>query len=139
MTAGSRAKSTAKTTAKTSRGRTKARPNTNGAGSNGSRKRADLAKEVASELKTLRASLDEMTEHYRLRSAAQIAELLQAVEGDSEVKVSARGKLPPVNVTQSQLELLKDARLKPRKGRAKDFARLHDLLEELVSLLPAER
>src|SRR5262245_32722711 len=57
------AESRAKTTTKTTRSRTKARPNTNGAGSNGSRKRADLAKEVASELKTLRASLDEMTEH----------------------------------------------------------------------------
>jgi hypothetical protein len=130
MTAGPRTR-TPKARAKTAR----PKPRTNG--SNGSRKRTDLAKEVATELKSLRSALDEMMEHYRLRAAAQINELLQAVEGEATVNGSA-AKLPAATVSQRQLELLREAKLKPQKGRAKDFARLDDLLEELVALLPAE-
>jgi hypothetical protein len=107
--------------------------------SNGSRtshKRDELAKEVATELKALRASLDEMVEHYRLRAGAQIDELLQAVEG--KPALAERAAVPASALSQSMLEVLKEARLKPRKGRAKDFARMQELLEELVALLPPE-
>jgi len=108
-------------------------------GTNGSRtshKREELAREVATELKALRATLDEMLEHYRLRSGAQIDELLQAVEGNAALP--ERSALPAAAVAQAMLDVLKDARLKPRKGRAKDFARLQELLDELVAQLPPE-
>ncbi len=111
-------------------------PNTNGTRASHSRKRQELARELATELKALRATMDEMIEHYRLRAGGQIGELLQAVEGDAAP--GERAARPTAAVTQSLLEVMRGTRLKPRKGRAKDFARLQELIEELVALLPPE-
>jgi hypothetical protein len=77
-----------------------------------------------------------MTEHYRLRVAAQIGELMQTVRGDEAA--GAKSKLPPARILQPMLDQLREARLKPRKGRSKDFGRLEDLLDELVALTPPE-
>ena len=126
---------TAESKTKERKARTRSTP-PNANGSRVSHKREELARDVATELKALRTALDEMVEHYRLRAGAQIDELLQAVEG--KPALAERSALPAAALSQSMLELLKEARLKPRKGRAKDFARLQDLLEDLVELLPAE-
>ena len=112
------------------------RPGANGSNGNSASKRTELAAELTSELNTLRAALDEMSEHYRLRAGAQITELLQLVEGQSEPVTRAP---LAASVLQPMIEQLKEVRLKPHKGRAKDFVRLQELLEELTDLLPPER
>src|SRR5262245_655968 len=89
------------------------RPSANGSNGNGASKRTELAAELTSELNTLRAALDEMTEHYRLRAGAQITELLQLVEGQSEPV--ARAPLA-TSVLQPMIEQLRELRLKPHKG-----------------------
>ncbi|MEX2281708.1 MAG: hypothetical protein WEE89_04375 [Gemmatimonadota bacterium] len=109
-------------------------PSANGA--KRSTKRIELANEVATELEALRSALEEMTEHYRLRVAAQIGELMQTVRGDEAA--GAKPNLPPARILQPMLEQLREARLKPRKGRSKDFGRLEELLDELVDLTPPE-
>jgi hypothetical protein len=110
-------------------------PDTNGKPKRSS-KRLELASEVAAELETLRATLEEMTEHYRLRLGGQIGELLQAVRG--EPGSDEKTRVPPARSLEPMLEALRNVRLKPRKGRAKDFDRMQDLLEELTGLTPPE-
>jgi hypothetical protein len=111
-------------------------PSSNGTGAGRPTKGPALVREVAAELNTLRATLDEMTEHFRLRAGAQISELLQTIEGDA-----AMGKKPrlPAQVLEQLLEQIREVRIKPRKGRAKDFVRLQQALEDMVGVLPAER
>ena len=114
-----------------------AAPSSNGTGPGRPRKGQLLARDVAAELNTLRATLDEMTEHFRLRAGAQISELLQTVEGDTTM--DAKKTRLPASVLEQLLEQVQSVRIKPRKGRAKDFVRLQQLLEEMVAVLPAER
>jgi hypothetical protein len=115
----------------------RARPSTNGTGPHGARKRAVVARDLVSELKNLRLALDEMTEHYRLRVGAQITELLQTAEGAGELE--RNGRRLPAAVMEQLLDVMHTIRLKPQKGRAKDFVRLQELVDELVERLPAER
>jgi hypothetical protein len=107
----------------------------NGAGKKGVKK-VELAAQVAAELDTLRTALDEMTEHYRLRLGAQITELLQTVR--EEQGSEQKPRIPPARTLLPMLEQLKSARLKPGKGRAKDFVRLQQLLDEVTELTPPE-
>ena len=111
-------------------------PGGNGARPPRASKRTELANEVASELESLRSALDEMTEHYRLRIAAQIGELMQTVRGNEAP--GEKPTLPPARTLQPMLQHLRSANLKPRKGRPKDFRRVEKLLDELVALTPPD-
>ena len=111
-------------------------PSANGAKAPRVSKRTELANEVALELESLRHALDEMTEHYRLRIAAQIGELMQTVKGNETS--GEKSKLPPARTLQPMLHQLRSANLKPRKGRPKDFRRVEKLLDELVALTPPD-
>lgn len=101
------------------------------------RSRAAATAEVAAELRTLRELVEVMSEEYRVRVAATLAELLQAIEGDA-----ALGQKPrplTLKAARAVLDGIRAARLKPKKGRAKDFARMEELVATLTELLPPER
>lgn len=106
-------------------------PTGNGAGSR-KKKKAELAEELVSELGRLRGTLDEVVDHYRLRVGGDIAALLQAIQGSGETQA-----LSP-KVTGTMLAELRETRLKPDKGRAKDLVRLQRLVRRLSDSLPAE-
>lgn len=99
------------------------------------KKRDEVAAELALELRELRARVDEVTEHFRLRVGGEIEELLQRIEGQ---QIDGKVKKPSVKTAQAMRERLREHSVKPRKGRAKDFARIQELVEDLADLLPPE-
>jgi hypothetical protein len=99
--------------------------------------RAAATQEVVVELRTLRGQLEVMSESYRLRVAGQLAELLRIIEGDEDL-----GQQPQhltLKAAQSVLQRIEKLDFKPKRGRAKDFARLEELVVELTELIPPER
>ena len=99
--------------------------------------RASATQEVVVELRTLRTQLELMSESYRLRVSGQLAELLRNIEGDEDL-----GQQPQhltLKVAQSVLQRIAQVDFKPKRGRAKDFARLEKLVAELTELIPPER
>ena len=99
------------------------------------RKRDEVAEELLRELKELRTNLDELTEHFKLRIAGELAEITQAIEGKA---IQAKPKRLPVKVTAAMLKAVQEQAVKPRKGRAKDLAKLQNLVRTLAALLPPE-
>ena len=97
------------------------------------KKRQEQADALASELTQLRATLEEMIEHYRLRIGGEISELIDAVHGSN-----GASHAPPAKVTSALLQELHDTPLKPQKGRAKEFVRLQQLVRRLNEMLPPE-
>ena len=97
------------------------------------KKREEQADALASELTQLRATLDEMIEHYRLRIGGEISELIDAVHGSN-----GTSHVPPAKVTSALLHELRGTPLKPHKGRAKEFVRLQQLVRRLNEMLPPE-
>jgi hypothetical protein len=97
------------------------------------KKRAEQAETLVAELTLLRATMDEMIEHYRLRIGGEIAELIDAVHGGNGV-----AHAPPAKVTSALLLELRETQLKAQKGRGKDLVRLQQLVRRLGELLPPE-
>ena len=99
--------------------------------------RAAATQEVVVELRTLRASLDVMSEQYRVRVAGQLAELLRPLEGDPDIGVTPRRLT--LAAARDMLKRIEGVELKPKRGRSKDFSRLEALVAELTELVPPER
>lgn len=97
-------------------------------------RRAELNRELVVELRALRAALREMMERYELRVGGHLADLIQRVEGDPAIGATARPI--PTKLAKAMLEDVRQARLRPRKGRAKDFTRLGALVDDLTALAP---
>jgi hypothetical protein len=97
-----------------------------------STRRAEANQEVITELRALRGVMDEMLDRYRLRVGGRISELALLLEGDPSIGAAAM----PVTtrVAHAMIGELKDTRLRPRKGRAKDIRRLESLVEALATL-----
>jgi hypothetical protein len=94
-----------------------------------SNRRTEVNQEVAAELRALRAALDEMVDRYRLRVGGRLTDLILLLEGDASIGAAA--KPLATRDAQAMLEELREASIKPAKGRAKDFRRLEALVEDL--------
>jgi hypothetical protein len=101
-----------------------------------STRRAELNAELIATARDLRAALREMLERYELRVGGQLADLIQRVEGDHAGGLTPRPL--PARQAEAMLERMRAARLKPRKGRAKDFARLEALVEAALADAPED-
>jgi hypothetical protein len=101
-----------------------------------STRRAELNAALVGTAHDLRAALREMMERYELRVGGHLAELIQRVEGDAAGGLAPRPL--PARQAEAMLEKLRAARLKPRKGRAKDFARLEALVEAVLADAPED-
>lgn len=100
------------------------------------RRRTELNARVIQDLAALRGTLDEMLEHYAIRVAGQLSELMLVIQGDGNVDQKPR--LLTVEAAEAMLEAIREADLKPKKGRAKDFVRVQKLVKTLRELGPAD-
>lgn len=91
-------------------------------------------REVVAEVEALRPVLEQAVRQYELRIAAQLEEIVRALQGGSP----ALDHLPRVRTTTAMLRAIHAAQLKPERGRAKDLVRLHELVAELTELLTPE-
>ena len=106
-------------------------------GSKNSERRQQLGRELAVELDALRVALAEMLDRYRLKTDADLLQLSAAARG--ETPFDSKPQRLPLAVTQKMLKLVREVGIKPKKGRAKDFQRLQELVEELTEQLPAAK
>ncbi len=86
-----------------------------------------LAEEVARSLEKMRVGLEAAMMRFSERVGGELERVRAQVASDSP---------PPPKVLERILARLDEVRLKPQKGRVKDFARLEDLAEDLGDLLP---
>ena len=98
-------------------------------------KRTRLQGDLAMEIDALRVSLAEMLDRYRFKIDGDLLQLSAAARG--EVPLDGKPSRLPAAVTEKMLKSIRKAGIKPKKGRAKDFQRLQDLVEQLTDLLPA--
>lgn len=97
-------------------------------------RRVRMVRSVVAEVEALRPVMEEAVRQYELRIAAQLAEILRTLRGES----AALSRLPPVRTTTAMLQAIQSIDLKPARGRPKDLVRLHELVAELTELLTPE-
>ena len=95
--------------------------------------RTAAAHEAAAELAALRSALQQMTERYQVRVGGQLENLLRSVSG--EATLDPRVRLPTLKQTKELRAAVATVELKPQKGRAKDFARLQELVAQLSEIM----
>jgi hypothetical protein len=100
------------------------------------RKRAELNARVVQDLAGLRGTLDEMLEHYAIRIAGQLSEIMLSIQGDGNVDPKPRPLT--VKAAEAMIKAIHEADLKPKKGRGKDFVRVQKLVETLRELGPPD-
>ena len=102
-----------------------------GAGVKAAARREEAARLLADEVEALRATCREAVQAYELRVGAQLAaavDVLRAAAG-------GKTKFPSQARLAESLSAVRAVKLKPKKGRVKDLARLQQLAEELSGLL----
>jgi hypothetical protein len=77
-----------------------------------------------------------MLDRYRLKLEAELIQIEDAVRGGPSY--IGRAKPLPSRVTAAMLKRVQELEIKPHKGRAKDLARLQDLVADLIELLPTK-
>jgi hypothetical protein len=99
------------------------------------RGRSGSADPLVAELRALRATLDEVVEQFHVRVSGQLADVQRAVAASGPA--ANRAARPPAKARAHMLRLVRALKVKPHKGRTKDLGRLADLIEELLTQLPA--
>jgi hypothetical protein len=99
------------------------------------RSRSASADALASELRELRATLDETVRQFHVRAASRLADVERAVAGSGPA--GARTTRPRPKARAAMLAEVRALKVKPRKGRLKDLARIAELIEELLGHLPS--
>ncbi len=102
------------------------------------RRRAAAAVPVASAEAKLVQELDAALEKLRVGLDAAMMRFSERVGGELDrVRAQIASPAPPARKTLERVKArLDEVRLKPQKGRVKDFARLEDLAEDLGDLIP---
>jgi hypothetical protein len=88
------------------------------------------------ELSTLRQTLNEMIDRFKLKVDAELVQLADATSGNGA------GPAPrqlSVGVAEAMLKEIRALDVKAHKGRAKDFQRVQELVGSLIERLPAEK
>jgi hypothetical protein len=94
--------------------------------------KTDHRNELRRELGSLRSSFKQALEQFQLRLSGQFVELASALDAQGK---DARPALPSRSSKQ-MVGAIRATKLKPGKGRLKDLERIHDLVRELLELLP---
>ena len=100
-------------------------------------KRTRLAADLVMEVDALRVSLGEMLDRYRFKIDGDLLQLSAAARGDAPL--DGKPSRLAASASEKMLNLIRKTELKPKKGRAKDFQRLEELVEELTEHLPDEK
>ncbi len=95
-------------------------------------KRGVLASELAAEIQGLRPVLKDIIEIYKSRVDGQLAGLCEVFQEAG----SAENGLPPAKIEARMIEAVRALKVKPRKGRVKDLARIEELANKLWALMP---
>jgi|GEM_PF-1945720 len=103
------------------------------------RKTAAAAPEVSAE-QQLVEELSAALEKVRVGLDAAMMRFSERVGGELDrVRAQLSSGQPPAKKVLERIKArLEEVRLKPQRGRVKDFARLEDLAEDLADLLPPE-
>lgn len=101
-----------------------------------SERRRVLNENLQLELTTLRQTLTEMIDRYKLKVDAELVQLVDATSGNGAAPAPRQ---LPVGVAEAMLKEIRDLDIKAHKGRAKDFQRVQDLIGSLIERLPAEK
>lgn len=96
-------------------------------------RRAAAARELTQELEVMRRALHEMTQRYQLRVGGQIEDLMEILNGDAALDQPPR--LPTLKRIAALEQVLADLKIKPKKGRARDFHRLEKTVASLRAVL----
>jgi hypothetical protein len=98
------------------------------------RARGGAADPLASELRALHATLNEVVKQFHVRIGGQLAAVERAVAGTGAA--AARAVRPPAKARAAMLREVRALKVKPHKGRTKDVVRLAELIGELFGQLP---
>jgi len=100
------------------------------------RRKGGQAKEnrtrLHNELEALRVSTNEVLEQVSLRLNAELAEVTRRV--DAEAAPGAEARKIPGKTAALMLTVVRELRLKPKKGRLKDLTRIEYALEQMLQL-----
>lgn len=91
------------------------------------RDRALPAEQLVTGVLEVKKALDEAVAHFSARISGQMGDVLRALQGDERIAKAA---------IREMIERVREVKLKPEKGRLKDLARLQDLADDLVEMLP---
>jgi hypothetical protein len=91
--------------------------------------------ELRRELGSLRSSFKQTIEQFELRLGGQLVELGGAL--DSLGKKGTRPALSSRSI-KKMIAAIHATKLKPAKGRLKDLERIHELVRELLALVPEQ-
>jgi hypothetical protein len=100
-------------------------------------RRRAVNQDLQMEIATLRQTLTEIIDRYRLKLDAELVQVADASGGNG-----ALGEPPrqlSASVAASMLKQIRGLELKPQKGRAKDLQRVQALVDNLIEQLPAEK
>jgi hypothetical protein len=89
------------------------------------------------EIQTLRQTVTEMLNRYKLKLDAELVQLAEATNGNGPLE-QAQHRLP-IATAEAMLKQIRDLEIKPAKGRAKDFQRVQELVGNLIEQLPSEK
>ena len=80
--------------------------------------------------------LQEVQEHYSVRTNGLLAQMTQVVDPPADAR--ERPVLPSRKAVDRMLEAIQALKVKPKKGRGKDLQRVQDLLESLWVMFPPQ-
>ena len=89
---------------------------------------------LRAELDTLRVSLSAMVDSYKVKVDQELTQLADATNGNGSDGTNSQ---LPVRVAESMLKDIRALDIKAHKGRAKDFPRVQELIDELIEQLPS--
>lgn len=97
----------------------------------GARRRA-LNDQLLAELRRMQDDLHTLTEHFEVRVGGALNELITRLDGDPSIDQPAR----PATLRQAQamLDAIQATTIRTKKGRAKQLARLEELVRQLSEI-----
>jgi hypothetical protein len=84
----------------------------------------------------LRATLQEIQEHYSVRTNGLLVQMMQILEPPPGTKEPLA--IPSKHTIELMTEEIKGIKVKPKKGRGKDLQRIQELVEALWVMFPPQ-
>ena len=93
-------------------------------------------KELVREIKYLRSVAKDVVDRYSLRVYASLVNIVRILESSDRKRLAARK--PSDNTMREMLSCVRSLKVKPKKGRAKDLARIEIIVKKLDDFLPSQ-
>ena len=92
--------------------------------------------ELIREIKYLRSVAKDVVDRYSLKINAHLADLVRILESPNRKRYTSRK--PKDKVMREMLSCARSLNVKPKKGRAKDLARIEKIANDLADLMPSQ-